>query len=235
MGPRPVSSHTACAATTGQQSNTPSTTSCRPSCSNHPCSVRLAFRPRDGARGLRRSRVMAGARLILICGLPGSGKTTFAKELAPKVPAVRLSPDEWKHDLGIDYYDERRRVQLEHRLWRLAQELLTLGQSVILENGFWSREERDGLRLSARALGVAVELHYLEAPVEELWRRLQVRNDEGRPGVVPIKREDLQRWALQFAAPDAGERALFDEAGLSAPWSRRQSARACARAQAALL
>jgi predicted kinase len=157
---------------------------------------------------------MAGARLILICGLPGSGKTTFAKELAPKVPAVRLSPDEWKHDLGIDYYDEQRRVQLEKRLWRLGRELLTLGQSVILENGFWSREERDELRQSARALGVAVELHYLEAPVEELWRRLQLRNDEGQPGAVPIEREDLERWALQFEAPDADERALFDHAAL---------------------
>ena len=161
---------------------------------------------------------MAGARLILICGLPGSGKTTLAKELAPKVPAVRLSPDEWKHDLGIDYYDEQRRVQLENRLWRLGQELLTLSQSVILENGFWAREERDELRLSARTLGVAVELHYLEAPVEELWRRLQLRNDEARPGVAPIKREDLQRWALQFEAPDAAERPLFDQAALSTPW-----------------
>ena len=121
---------------------------------------------------------MTRGRLILICGLPGSGKTTLAKELAPTVPAVRLCPDEWKHDLGIDYYDERRRVQLEDRLWRLGQELLTLGQSVILENGFWAREERDELRLSARELGVAVELHHLEAPVEELWRRLQLRNDE---------------------------------------------------------
>src|SRR6185312_15477707 len=74
--------------------------------------------------------VMTEARLILICGLPGSGKTTLAKQLAPKVPAVRLSPDEWKHDLGIDYYDEQRRVQLENRLWRLGQELLTLGQSL---------------------------------------------------------------------------------------------------------
>jgi predicted kinase len=80
--------------------------------------------------------------LILICGLPGSGKTTFAKELAPEVRAVRLSPDEWKHDLGIDYYDEQRRVQLENRLWQLGRELLTLGQSVILENGFWTRKER---------------------------------------------------------------------------------------------
>ena len=158
---------------------------------------------------------MAGARLILICGLPGSGKTTLAQELAPKVPAVRLSPDEWKHDLGIDYYDEQRRVQLENRLWRLGQELLTLGQSVILENGFWTRKERDELRLNARTLGVAVELHYLEAPVEELWRRLQLRNDEARPGAVPITREDLQRWALQFEAPDAAERALFDPAALS--------------------
>ena len=160
---------------------------------------------------------MTRARLILICGLPGSGKTTYAKELAPQVPAVRLSPDEWKHDLGIDYYDEQRRVQLEDRLWRLGQELLTLGQSVILENGFWARQERDELRLSARELGVPVELHYLEAPVEELWRRLALRNDEARPGAAPIKREDLQEWALQFEAPDAAERALFDEAGLSHP------------------
>ena len=155
---------------------------------------------------------MAGARLIVICGLPGSGKTTLAKELAPKVPAVRLSPDEWKHDLGIDYYDEQGRVRLEDRLWRLGQELLTLGQSVILENGFWAREERDELRLTARTLGVAVELHYLEATLEELWRRIQLRNGEGRPGVVPIKREDLQKWALQFEPPDAAERALFDDA-----------------------
>jgi predicted kinase len=156
---------------------------------------------------------MPDARLILICGLPGSGKTTLAKQLAPEVPAVRLCPDEWKHDLGIDYYDEQSRVRLEERLWRLGQELLGLGHSVILENGFWAREERDELRLAARAFGVAVELHYLEAPVDELWRRLEVRNERALPGTAPIEREKLERWAQQFQAPDAAELALFDEAG----------------------
>jgi predicted kinase len=162
---------------------------------------------------------MADVRLILICGLPGSGKTTLARRLAPQVSAVRLCPDEWKHDLGIDYYDEAGRVRLEQRLWRLGQELLGLGQSVILENGFWAREERDELRLAARALGVAIELHYLEAPVDELWRRLEVRNELAVPGAVPIQRHDLERWARQFEAPDEAELALFDEGGTTRPAS----------------
>ena len=157
---------------------------------------------------------MQRARLILICGLPGSGKTTLAKQLAPDARAVRLSPDEWKHALGIDYYDEDARVRLEDRLWRLAQELLGLGQSVVLENGFWAQEERDELRLVARTLGVAVELHYLAASVEELWRRLELRNAQPTPGIVPIQRADLVRWAAQFEAPDAAEMALFDDAAL---------------------
>jgi predicted kinase len=157
------------------------------------------------------SRSSINPRLILICGLPGSGKTTRAKELAASMRAVRLCPDEWKHDLGIDYYDEPARVRLETRLWSLAQELLELGQSVIMENGFWAREERDQLRQAARALGVPVELHYLNLPFDELWRRVEMRNELAPPGAAPIARADLQRWAQQFEAPDADELKLFDD------------------------
>ena len=149
-------------------------------------------------------------RLILICGLPGSGKTTLAKQLASERGAVRLSPDEWKHALGIDYYDEDGRLRLEARLWALAQDLVSLGESVVMEHGFWAREERDEFRTAGRELGAAVELHYLEMSVEELWRRLALRNAAPEPGVVPINRDDLDRWAEQFEAPDAHELALFD-------------------------
>jgi predicted kinase len=153
---------------------------------------------------------VTGARLILICGLPGSGKTTLAKQLARELAAVRLCPDEWKHDLGIDYYDEAGRIRLEDRLWQLAQELLELGQNVVMEHGFWARDERDALRLAARALGVAVELRHLDVPFDELWRRLAIRNEQALPGTAPIAHDDLQGWAEQFEPPDEAELALYD-------------------------
>jgi predicted kinase len=151
------------------------------------------------------------ARLILLYGLPGSGKTTLAKRLEHEIPAVRLCPDEWMADLGIDLFDERTRDRLETRFWDHSRELLRLGQAVILEFGFWARSERDEKRLAARALGVPVELHYLAVTTDELCRRLDARNGEGGPGVVPITRELLEEYAELFEAPSTHELALFDE------------------------
>ncbi|MEU0565060.1 AAA family ATPase [Nonomuraea sp. NPDC005983] len=92
-----------------------------------------------------------------------------------------------------------------------AQALLRLGQTVILEFGFWARSERDEKRLGARALGLPVELHYLAAPIDELCRRLEARNGVGEPGTVPASRELLEEYVKFFQAPDDDELGLFDE------------------------
>jgi predicted kinase len=149
----------------------------------------------------------SGARLIIVCGLPGSGKTTFATELEGRIHAVRFSPDEWMGILSLDLYDEERRAKVEALQWKLSKELLALGLTIIIEWGTWGRSERDMLRLGARALGAAVELHYLHAPPDVLFERIQRRGMEK----APIEREALLRWFEMFQVPTPEEIALFDE------------------------
>jgi len=150
----------------------------------------------------------SSARLIVVCGLPGSGKTTHARQLQEKLHAVRFCPDEWMDALSLDIWDERRREKIERLQWQLAQQLLALGLTVIIEWGTWGRSERDALRFRARELGAAVELHFLSAPIDALLDRIQSRGMEN----PPISREHLLQWARAFQTPTAEEQALFDRA-----------------------
>lgn len=117
--------------------------------------------------------------------------------------------------LGIDLHDEAARERIERLFWQLAQSLLGLGVSVILESGFWVREDRDEKRLGARALGVAMELHYLEVPIDELWRRIEVHNGEGSWGTAPITRAQIESYVGFFHAPEPAELAQFDDPAVS--------------------
>lgn len=148
------------------------------------------------------------ARLILVCGLPGAGKTIHALALEQKLHAVRFSADDWMRALAIDLYDQHQRQKVETLQWQFGQKLLRLGLTVIIEWGTWARSERDTLRLEARAAGAATELHFLTAPVEILFERIQQRGMEN----PPIEREALERWARIFEPPTPEEMALFDAA-----------------------
>jgi predicted kinase len=160
------------------------------------------------------ARVSIGPRLIIICGLPGSGKTRLAKAIESTVVAVRFCPDEWMEALSIDLYDEKSRAKIEALQWQFAQDLLTLGLTVIIEWGTWARSERDDLRLGARALGAAVELHYLTAPADVLYARIQNRGLEN----PPIKQDELRRWSEIFQEPTTEEMALFDQPLIEDPF-----------------
>ena len=146
-------------------------------------------------------------RLVLLCGLPASGKTTLARQLAASYDAVRLNPDEWEAALDVDPFDEGFQTRLEAAFWELAQRLLVLGTSVVLEWGFWARSERDEKREAARTLGVAVELRFLDVPYEELVRRVVAR---GAAGGIAITEGHMERYRSSFEPPTDDELALYD-------------------------
>jgi predicted kinase len=88
-------------------------------------------------------------------GLPCSGKTTLAQKLESEKAALRLTPDEWQvrlfgQDAEESEHDARHEL-IEAMLWNIASRALVLGTNVILDFGFWAREEREDFRLRVHA------------------------------------------------------------------------------------
>lgn len=144
------------------------------------------------------------ARLVMVCGLPGSGRTTTALRVARELPAVRLNPDEWLHNLGLPHRpDSFERV--ESLQWQMAQSLLRIGTSVVLEFGSDTRHERDSRRRRAAELGATVELRHLPVALDVLVTRLGSRPD------APTQLRRLDESRRRFENPSNAELALYSE------------------------
>ena len=142
-------------------------------------------------------------------GLPCSGKTTLAKQLEHGRSALRLTPDEWQVALfGQDAKEpehDARHTMIEAMLWNIASRALELGTNVILDFGFWAREEREDYRLRAKDLGASSEVHFLDVPKEELLRRLAVRNSQPSQVSFHISEESMIPWIEFFQRPTPEE------------------------------
>lgn len=145
-------------------------------------------------------------RLVIVAGLPGSGKTTHARKLETLLPAVRMCPDEWMEALGVNLWDETIRARIEALQWTTGRRLLALGVSVVVEWGTWSRAEREALRADAKSEGAYVELHHTHASPNVLYARIQERGRED----PPISLADLQSWTEHFEVPTDEEMARYD-------------------------
>ena len=150
------------------------------------------------------------ATLHLMVGLPCSGKTTLARTLEYEYSALRLTPDEWQLRLfGQDAEapeHNARHALIEALLWDVASRALVLGTNVILDFGFWAREEREDYRARAKQLGASSEVHFLDVPEEELLRRLVRRNAQRSPMAFYITEEMMKPWIALFQKPTLDER-----------------------------
>jgi predicted kinase len=149
------------------------------------------------------------ATLHLMVGLPCSGKTTLAQRLEIEKAALRLTPDEWQVPLfGQDAQEpehDARHTLIEAMLWNIASRALVLGTNVILDFGFWAREEREDFRMRAKQLGASSEVHFLDVPDAELLRRLALRNSQPSQTSFYISEEMMRPWLAFFQKPTPDE------------------------------
>ena len=72
-------------------------------------------------------------KIILIMGLPGSGKTTLANELAPSLNAKRLNADEVRKEANDWDFSEEGRTRQATRMAKLAKKIKDDGDYVIAD------------------------------------------------------------------------------------------------------
>ncbi|XVQ85415.1 AAA family ATPase [Microbispora siamensis] len=156
--------------------------------------------------------------VVMMCGIAGSGKTTYAQELERR-GYVRLSVDEavWAR-LGRDgghldpkeYEDHQARAEeaLRHELVRLMR----AGRRVVLDYSFWQRATRDRYKSLIESHGYRWVLVYLKANPETLRRRLAARNALRGPNRVTVSEDLLRSYLAGFEEPvGEGERVIPQE------------------------
>ena len=122
--------------------------------------------------------------LHLISGLPCSGKTTYASRLHQSRDSVLFTLDQWlitlfgRYSIADVGHDEhvRRVLACRELIWSAASELLQRSVDVILDDGFFLRENRMQFIERARASGAAAITHVVSAPMDVVRSRLQARN-----------------------------------------------------------
>jgi len=147
--------------------------------------------------------------VVLMCGLAGSGKTTFSKQLEAKGFA-RLSMDEelWSTAgrFGVDFeaadyprHLEAARGVLRHRLIEAMQDRTP----VVVDSAFWNRAARDEHKALIEQHGCAWRLVYLQASAETLRARLAERatrfDANAQFEVTPAM---LERFLASFEEPE---------------------------------
>ena len=125
------------------------------------------------------------ARLILVCGHVGAGKTTYALSLCKEIGGVRFSIDPWMQTLyakdmtSIDFEWMMERVnRCSEQIWETSKQILLLDGVVVLDLGFTTLDQRRHFYDKAKEIDVIPELHYLNASKDIRKGRVKKRNIE---------------------------------------------------------
>ena len=149
------------------------------------------------------------ATLHLMVGLPCSGKTTYARQLAKENNALLLTRDEWHfklfgNDVGNKKHHERH-YKIQEIMWNVAKHVLEMGGDFILDFGFWTCSERIEFKNKADKLNVNCKLHYMDVPHSEIYRRLRIRNSSLTEDAFIIPESELKKCINIFQPPTKDE------------------------------
>jgi predicted kinase len=145
----------------------------------------------------------------IVIGFIGSGKTTFARKLEKETGAVRFTKDEWMVRLFGNTPPEDKFEEYDTRMASLAADMalacLRAGIDVIIDEGFWAREQREEIRERVRRVGANPRFYYLKVPLEVMKARTSRRSADPPVDSFNIGEEAFDHYWQFFQPPDENE------------------------------
>lgn len=168
----------------------------------------------------RRHLQLGQVRLVLVGGLPGSGKTTIAGRLADELGAVLLSSDRVRKELaGMDplrhapagyregIYDRAHTDRTYRELLRRAGELLARGESVVLDASWSDGRLRDQAALLAQRTYSGFFPLRCEVAEDVAAQRIRSRTgslSDADPAIAAAMAADAEPWPQAVALDTSG-------------------------------
>lgn len=122
--------------------------------------------------------------IIIICGMPSTGKTLLSKQLAPEIDAIHLDTDQIRKNLGLQaQYDEASKDKVYNHMLNEAGELLTQKRIVIAEGTFHLKKRRDQIRELAEKNNSPCFFVELKAMEDTLVERLKENHSLSKSGL----------------------------------------------------
>lgn len=147
------------------------------------------------------------AKVFLICGRICSGKSTYAQQIRKKYNAVLLSVDEIMLSIFGQHVGEKHDEyceNLQQYLYDKSLELIEAGINVILDWGFWQKDEREYAKKFYRDRSIECELHNIDVP-DSVWKeRIRERNgavSNGRAEAYYVDENLAAKFGAMFEPP----------------------------------
>jgi predicted kinase len=131
---------------------------------------------------------MGRPHLIIVCGVPGSGKSTFAVRAADRWGAVRFASETFAEELGVaarTASGDLTKEAIAHAYSAMGAAVanaLAANKLVITVGSFRSEEQRSRFRGIAKGCGATVTTLRVLCPVETAANRIRARLALGERG-----------------------------------------------------
>lgn len=160
------------------------------------------------------AREAPGSTLVVMFGLSGSGKSTWARERYPE--HAYLSLDAIRAEVTGDASDQRQNGKVVQVARERLKEHLRRGEDVVWDATSLRREFRDAALETGRRYGAHTTLAVMQTPWSECQRRNRERQRTVGPAVL-----SRQHDGLQWPERDEAHRVLYVDGEGEVTWDQR--------------